>query len=67
MLAVMERWVTLSDGRACARCLGLNGRIFRQGSGPQPPLHDKCRCRRVFDHVQPFPDPAPAPEKEPEE
>jgi hypothetical protein len=43
----MERWVTAGDERTCPECAPLHGRAWREGAGPQPPLHVNCRCRRV--------------------
>lgn len=65
MTIVYERWETAGDDRVCALCWARDGAVFEQGKGPQPPLHRKCRCRRVFAYtIEPPPsliDPAPAP------
>ncbi|MGI8976988.1 MAG: phage minor head protein [Thermomicrobiales bacterium] len=43
-----ERWVTAGDERTCPECAPLHGMTWREASGPSPPLHVNCRCRRVF-------------------
>lgn len=43
----IERWVAVLDEDTCDRCRQLHGQEFRKGEGPQPPLHDECRCKRV--------------------
>jgi hypothetical protein len=44
---IYERWVTQNDFKVCAVCSSLGGKVFVQGTGPQPPIHPNCRCRRV--------------------
>ena len=58
MIAI-ERWVSELSEATCDRCRRLHGNTYRQGTGPQPPLHDHCRCRRVFDHWQEAPGQGP--------
>jgi hypothetical protein len=41
-----EEWATAGDERVCPECGPLDGAWFEVGSGPQPPLHDHCRCYR---------------------
>ena len=41
-----ERWVVAGDERTCPECAPLHGRTWREGTGPAPPLHVNCRCRR---------------------
>jgi len=43
---VVEKWYAASDELTCAVCKGLDGLIFTEGSGPQPPIHPRCRCTR---------------------
>lgn len=43
---VWEEWQTAEDERTCPQCRPLDGAWWRQGDGPQPPLHVNCRCRR---------------------
>lgn len=45
---VWERWVAAMDERTCPRCAGMHGRTYPYGEGPQPPLHNGCRCSRVI-------------------
>lgn len=42
----IERWRAADDGRVCAGCRYLAGRIFFAFEGPRPPLHAGCRCAR---------------------
>ena len=44
----VEKWVTFIDERTCERCRQLDGKLYLSGTGPEPPLHPRCRCRRVF-------------------
>ncbi|HEX3723280.1 MAG TPA: hypothetical protein VHV31_10840 [Nitrolancea sp.] len=41
-----EQWATAEDERVCPECAPLDGAWFQVGFGPQPPLHDHCRCYR---------------------
>lgn len=41
-----EEWATAGDERVCPECGPLDGAWFEVGTGPQPPLHDHCRCYR---------------------
>jgi hypothetical protein len=45
---VVTRWVTVPDERVCPECGPLDGLVWEQGSGPEPPLHVNCRCARVY-------------------
>lgn len=47
-----ERWETHDDEHACPACGQLNGEVFEKGEGFIPPVHDFCRCQRVYDHVE---------------
>jgi len=47
IIARWTRWVTASDERTCPVCAPLEGQIWRDHDGPQPPLHGNCRCTRV--------------------
>jgi hypothetical protein len=42
----IERWEAADDGRVCAGCEFLEGRVWFSAEGPQPPLHSGCRCVR---------------------
>lgn len=37
------QWVSTLDRRTTAGCRMLDGRLFRQGEGPRPPIHYNCR------------------------
>lgn len=45
-----EQWITVMDEGTCKVCAYLDGSILPAGSGPQPPIHPKCRCKRVHHH-----------------
>lgn len=49
-----EQYVATLDGRTTAICRGLDGKIYEQGRGPQPPVHFNCRSLRAayFDGVE---------------
>jgi SPP1 gp7 family putative phage head morphogenesis protein len=42
-----EVYVATLDGKTTLQCIGLDGRIFRNGEGPVPPVHFKCRSLRA--------------------
>lgn len=48
---IYEEFVTTGQN-PCGRCLGQNGKVYRKGEGPQPPLHSGCQCFRVMHHVE---------------
>lgn len=45
---VIEEWVAEMDAATCNRCRAMHGKEFKQGTGPEPPLHPNCRCKRVY-------------------
>jgi hypothetical protein len=45
-LTGIERWEAADDGRVCAGCRYLEGRVWFTAEGPRPPLHNGCRCVR---------------------
>src|SRR5688572_13236774 len=45
-LTGIEQWGANDDGRVCAGCRYLNGRVWFTVEGPRPPLHRYCRCVR---------------------
>lgn len=47
-----ETWQTQSDERTCAICGQLHGKIWREGEGFSPPVHDYCRCERLYHHLE---------------
>lgn len=44
----MEQFVAILDGRTTKLCRGLDGKRYRLGEGPIPPLHMNCRSNRVL-------------------
>lgn len=42
-----ERFTATLDSRTTIQCAALDGKIFKVGEGPQPPLHWNCRSLRV--------------------
>jgi hypothetical protein len=51
-VVVWEQWETNIEASTCDECAGLNGQLFRQGEGPQPPLHPNCHCYRRYHHTE---------------
>ena len=51
-IIIYEQWHTRGDMRVCGRCQALHGQEWKQGEGPQPPLHPGCRCRRRRSRVE---------------
>jgi SPP1 gp7 family putative phage head morphogenesis protein len=47
-LLTSEQYVAVLDDRTTSTCRNLNGRRFRVGVGPVPPLHMNCRSSRVL-------------------
>jgi hypothetical protein len=45
---VWTRWATREDERVCPECGPLDGLAWPEDSGPLPPLHNNCRCERVY-------------------
>lgn len=43
----IERYITARDDRVCQRCWPHHNMLFVKGSGPRPPLHGRCRCKRI--------------------
>lgn len=42
-----EKYIATIDGRTTIRCAGLDGQVFKPGTGPMPPQHWNCRSVRV--------------------
>jgi len=42
-----EQYVATLDTRTCPVCMGHDGKVFKPGDGPVPPVHFQCRCTRV--------------------
>lgn len=47
-----EEWQTKDDERTCPICGQLDGETWQSGEGFAPPVHDHCRCQRVFHHFE---------------
>lgn len=47
-----EMWDTMEDERTCPICGLLEGEVWREGEGFTPPVHDFCRCQRVYHHTE---------------
>ena len=77
----IDIWVAVLDVATCSRCRVLHGKLFDHRSGPRPPLHSYCRCKRVFyawgrdkpkkpkdpKYPWPWPNPYPRPPLPPDE
>ncbi len=48
---VWSRWETAEDELVCPECGPLDGESWPLGEGPEPPLHNHCRCERVVAFV----------------
>lgn len=42
-----EVWVATLDDATCIECGDLDGEVFDEGDGDQPPIHYNCRCIRT--------------------
>lgn len=42
-----EEFVATLDGKTSAICQSLDGKVYKLGEGPIPPLHINCRSQRV--------------------
>jgi hypothetical protein len=49
---IWTRWRTAEDERVCPECGPLDGQSWPTGEGPEPPLHNHCRCVREFAFVE---------------
>lgn len=47
-----ESWQTQDDERTCPICGQLDGIVWAAGEGFTPPVHDNCRCQRVYHHTE---------------
>ncbi len=41
------QWLSILDQRTTPQCRALNGKVFRMGEGPWPPLHPRCRSTTI--------------------
>lgn len=46
----MWRYSAVKDGRTRASHRALDGKVFRVGEGPMPPIDFNCRCTAIFLH-----------------
>jgi hypothetical protein len=49
---IWTRWRTAEDERVCPECGPLDGQAWPSGEGPEPPLHNHCRCVREYAFVE---------------
>lgn len=47
-----EAWQTQTDERTCPICGQLHGVVWQEDEGFTPPVHDHCRCERVYHHLE---------------
>jgi hypothetical protein len=45
---IWTRWVTREDERVCPECGPLDGLVWPEDNGPSTPLHNNCRCDRLY-------------------
>jgi SPP1 gp7 family putative phage head morphogenesis protein len=47
------RYIAELDRQTCPQCIPLDGKVFKVGDAPQPPIHMRCRCflQPVFRHT----------------
>jgi len=43
-----EIFYTADDPDVCSICEPFHGEIYRTGDGPEPPLHNNCRCWKIY-------------------
>jgi SPP1 gp7 family putative phage head morphogenesis protein len=41
------QWISTLDSRTTSQCRALDGRIFKLGQGPLPPIHVNCRSTTI--------------------
>lgn len=41
------RWVSVLDSKTSTQCRSLDGRVFKLGRGPLPPIHVNCRSTTI--------------------
>lgn len=46
-LVKKERYTAIMDSRTSMICASLDGKIYKVGEGPHPPMHRNCRSSRV--------------------
>lgn len=47
-----EVWQTHADERTCPTCGALDSQVWPADDGFTPPIHDNCRCQRVYHHTE---------------
>jgi F like protein len=50
--SVWTRWKTAEDERVCPECGPLDGKAWPASDGPEPPLHNHCRCIREVAFIE---------------
>lgn len=40
-------WISTLDSRTTSQCRSLDGKFFKMGKGPQPPIHINCRSTTI--------------------
>lgn len=48
------RWVSTLDKRTSDKCRALDGKVFKIGQGPLPPIHPNCRSTTVAEVSKDF-------------
>ena len=46
-IASMDRYIATLDSRTTIQCSGFDGQTYKPKEGPFPPIHYRCRSRRV--------------------
>jgi len=46
-IASMDRYIATLDSRTTIQCSGFDGQTYKPNEGPFPPIHYRCRSRRV--------------------
>lgn len=41
------QWISTLDSRTTQQCRSLDGRVFKRGQGPLPPIHVNCRSTTI--------------------
>ena len=53
-IVVGYRFIATLDGNTTPQCRALDGKVFPLGSGPQPPLHYRCRSTTIAELDQKY-------------
>ena len=49
-VVLKERYTATLDGRTTDICASLDGKVYKLGEGPYPPLHFNCRSIRIAEY-----------------